>query len=161
MSDKDMNNLYNHKKVKAMFNLTKGEGFGRPILEFAMAKKPIIVSAWSGHMDFLKQDLTCLVGGELKNVHPSAAVQNMILPESQWFSPNVNQAKHYLKDVYENYKKYVELAKQQSHQCKTNFNYDKMKDLLIKYVALVPKQVPLQLPQLKKIELPKLKKVEA
>lgn len=161
MSDEDMNNLYNHKKVKAMFNLTKGEGFGRPILEFAMVKKPIIVSAWSGHMDFLTQDLTCLLGGELKNVHPSASVQNMILQESQWFNPNVTQAKYYLREVYENYKKYQELAKQQSHKCKTNFNYDKMKELLGKYLEVVPKQVQLQLPKLKKIELPKLKKLEA
>jgi len=159
LSDKDVNNLYNHPKVKAMFNLTKGEGFGRPILEFAMAKKPIIVSAWSGHMDFLDQGLTCLIGGELKNVHPSAAVQNMILQESQWFSPNMSQAKHYLKEVYENYKKYKDLAKQQSHKCKTEFNFDKMKELLSKYADQVPKQVQLQLPKLKKIELPKLNKV--
>lgn len=159
LSDKDVNNLYNHPKVKAMFNLTKGEGFGRPILEFAMAKKPIIVSAWSGHMDFLDQGLTCLIGGELKNVHPSAAVQNMILQESQWFSPNTSQAKYYLKEVYENYKKYKDLAKQQSHKCKTEFNFDKMKELLSKYADQVPKQVQLQLPKLKKIELPKLNKV--
>ena len=159
LSDADMNNLYNHPKVKAMFNLTKGEGFGRPILEFAMAKKPIIISAWSGHIDFLQQDLTCLLGGELRNVHPSAAVANMILTESQWFSPNITQAKHYLKDVYENYKKYKDLAKQQSHKCKTEFSFEKMKELLSKYTELVPKQVPLQLPKLKKIELPKLNKV--
>lgn len=159
LSDSDMNRLYNHGKVKAMYNLTKGEGFGRPILEFAMSKKPIIISAWSGHTDFLKQDLTCLIGGDLKNVHPSAVVQNIILPESQWFSPNITQAKHYLKDVYENYKKYKELAKQQSHQCKINFNWDKMKDQLEKYLDQVPKQVQLQLPKLKKIELPKLNKV--
>jgi hypothetical protein len=44
IDDKDMNNLYNHPKVKAMFNLTKGEGFGRPLLEFTLSKKPIIVS---------------------------------------------------------------------------------------------------------------------
>jgi glycosyltransferase involved in cell wall biosynthesis len=160
LSDADMNRLYNHGKVKAMYNLTKGEGFGRPILEFAMSKKPIIISAWSGHMDFLIQDLTCLLGGELKNVHPSAAVQNMILQDSQWFSPNISQAKHYLKDVYENYKKYKELAKQQSHQCKINFNFDKMKEQLQKYVEIVPKQVQLQLPKLKKVELPQLKKIE-
>lgn len=159
LSDEDMNRLYNHKKVKAMYNLTKGEGFGRPILEFAMAKKPIIVSAWSGHMDFLDQELSCLIGGELNKIHPSAVVQNMILADSQWFSPNVSQAKHYLKDVYENYKRYKELAKQQSHKCKTNFNFDKMKDLLAKYLDSVPKQVQLQLPKLKKIELPKLNKI--
>ena len=161
ITDEEMNNLYNHKKVKSALNLTKGEGFGRPILEFAMVKKPIIVSAWSGHMDFLNPYLTCLLGGELKNVHPSAVIQNMILAESQWFSPNINQAKYYLKEVYENYKKYTELAKQQSHRCKTNFNFDKMKEALAKYLEVVPKQVQLQLPKLKKIELPKLKKIEA
>jgi glycosyltransferase involved in cell wall biosynthesis len=159
LSDKDMNNLYNHPKVKAMINLTKGEGFGRPILEFAMAKKPIIISAWSGHVDFLDQELSCLLGGELRNVHPSAVVPNMILQESQWFSPNITQAKHYLKDVYEKYPKYKELAKQQSYKCKTDFNFDKMKELLSKYTELVPKQVQIQLPKLKKIELPKLNKV--
>jgi len=31
LSDKEINAIYNHKKVKAMINLTKGEGFGRPL----------------------------------------------------------------------------------------------------------------------------------
>lgn len=159
LSDEDINNLYNHHKVKAMFNLTKGEGFGRPILEFSMSKKPIIVSGWSGHIDFLKQELVCLVGGELKNVHPSASAKDIIMTEAQWFSPNINQAKNYLKKVYEDYKTYKELAKQQAHYAKTNFSFDKMKDQLQKYLDVIPKQVQLQLPKLKKIELPKLNKV--
>lgn len=159
LSDKDMNNLYNHRKIKAMFNLTKGEGFGRPILEFCMSKKPIIVSAWSGHVDFLKQEFTCFVGGELSKVHPSVVTQNIIIAESMWFNPNITQAKNYLKSVFEDYKSYKELAKQQAYYCKTNFSFDKMRELLEKYVNLAPKQVQLQLPQLKKIELPKLNKV--
>lgn len=159
LSDSDINNLYNHPKVKAMINLTKGEGFGRPILEFTASKKPMIVSAWSGHMDFLEQKLTCLVGGELKKVHHSAVVPNMILAESMWFSPNITQTKHYLKDLYENYKNYTDLSKQQAHKCKTNFSFEKMKELLAKHLETIPKQVQLQLPKLKKIELPKLKKV--
>jgi hypothetical protein len=44
-----MNELYNHGKVKAMISLTKGEGFGRPLLEFSLVNKPIIASGWSGH----------------------------------------------------------------------------------------------------------------
>ena len=155
IEDSDINNLYNHPKIKAMVNLTKGEGFGRPILEFTASKKPIIVSAWSGHTDFLDPQFTCFLGGELKKVHPSAVVQNMILAESSWFSPNILRVKHYLKDVYENYKNYTDLAKQQSHRCKTNFNFSKMKDLLSVYLEMVPKQVQIQLPKLKKIELPK------
>ena len=160
LDDKDINDLYNHGKVKAMFNLTKGEGFGRPLLEFTMAKKPIIVSGWSGHTDFLNQEYTCLVQGQLTNVHPSAQVPNMILAESKWFSADINQAVHYLKDVYEKYEKYQELAKRQSHLSKTNFSFAEMKKLLNTYLDKIPKQTALQLPQLKKIELPKLKKVD-
>lgn len=160
LDDKDINNLYNHPKVKAMFNLTKGEGYGRPILEFTQAKKPIIVSGWSGHVDFLDPQFCSLVGGELKNVHPSAQVQNMILAESQWFSPDVSQASFFLKNVYEKYSKYQENAKRQSHLCKTKFSFEEMKNLLSIYVDKIPKQVGLQLPQLKKIQLPTLKKVD-
>lgn len=156
LSDEDMNNLYNHRKVKAMFNLTKGEGFGRPILEFALAKKPIIVSAWSGQVDFLNKEFTCFIGGELKTVHPSVVSPNIILAESQWFSPNIIQAKYYLKDVYENYKKYKEFAKQQAYACKTNFNYEKMKELLLEKIKQIPTQVEVKLPTLKKIEFSKL-----
>jgi hypothetical protein len=158
LDDKDINDLYNHGKVKAMYNLTKGEGFGRPLLEFSLSKKPIIVSAWSGHIDFLNKEYTCLLGGELRNVHPSAQVKNMILGESQWFSPDINQAKHYLKEVYEKYEKYEELAKRQSHLSKTNFSFSEMKKLLGTYLDVIPKQEPLKLPTLKKIELPKLNK---
>ena len=35
-------------KVKAMVSFTKGEGYGRPLAEFGLSKKPIIASAWSG-----------------------------------------------------------------------------------------------------------------
>ena len=155
-----MNQLYNHPKVKAMFNLTKGEGFGRPILEFTLAKKPIIVSGWSGHMDFLDKEFNCLLNGELRNVHPSAQVQNMILAESQWFSPDISQAKQFLEEVYEKYNKYQELAKRQSHLTRTNYCFEEMKKLVGLYLDRVPKQVEVQLPKLKKIELPKLKKVD-
>jgi len=43
-SDVEMNELYNHSKIKAMVNLTKGEGYGRPLLEFSLTKKPIITT---------------------------------------------------------------------------------------------------------------------
>ncbi len=42
-TDAEMNELYNHSKVKAMVSLTKGEGYGRPLLEFSLTKKPTTV----------------------------------------------------------------------------------------------------------------------
>ena len=51
-TDEKMNQLYNHSKIKAMVNFTKGEGFGRPLLEFSLTGKPIITT------DFLKPKFT-------------------------------------------------------------------------------------------------------
>ena len=121
-TDEEMNYLYNHPKVKSMINLTKGEGFGRPLLEFSLAKKPIIVSNWSGHMDFLNPEFVVALEGKLTNVHPSAANQ-FLIQDSQWFSPEHNHIGNYLKDVYENYKKYTDGAKRQAYRSKSMFNY--------------------------------------
>jgi glycosyltransferase involved in cell wall biosynthesis len=162
-SDSEMNELYNHPKVKAMVNLTKGEGFGRPLLEFSLTKKPIITTGWSGQIDFLKSNMSILLPGTLANVHPSVA-NNMLLKEAQWFSVDMGQVGMHLNDVFENYKKYTEKAKMQASYSKNNFSFDKMKEkideILTKYVPEFPKQMQLKLPQLRKIELPKLKKLE-
>jgi glycosyltransferase involved in cell wall biosynthesis len=160
-SDVEMNEIYNHPKVKAMVSLTKGEGFGRPLLEFSLTKKPILATNWSGHIDFLNSEFTSLINGELKNVDDSAVVKDMILKESQWFTPNPGEIGHYLKDMFKNYKKYAELGKRQAHYSKTNFSWGKMDEKLNEYldknIPEFPKQVKLQLPKLKKIELPKKK----
>ena len=161
-SDEEMNEIYNHSKVKAMISLTKGEGYGRPLLEFTLSKKPLITTGWSGQLDFLDPKLTSLIGGQLTNVHPSTQNQ-FLLPESQWFSPDHGQVGFYLKDVFENYKNYTDRAKRQAFKSKNEFSYDKMKEqidnILTKAIPEFPQEVKLALPQLKKIELPKLQKI--
>ena len=163
-TDVEMNELYNHSKIKAMVNLTKGEGYGRPLLEFSLTKKPIITTGWSGHTDFLNPEYTTLLPGQLTNVHPSAA-NNWLLKESQWLSVDLGHAATTIKDVFEDYKKYIDGAKRQAHKSKTEFSWDKMKDkvdeLFTKYIPEFPKQIELKLPTLKKIELPKLQKIES
>jgi glycosyltransferase involved in cell wall biosynthesis len=153
--DEDINCLYNHPKVKAMISLTKGEGFGRPLLEFSVIGKPIIASGWSGHIDFLSPEFAGLVGGTLTNVHISAHVPNMLLQESQWFKPDDNQTGHALTDVFVNYKNYTEKAKRLAYKNKQNFSFDKMTEkldeLLKTYIPEFPKQVEIKLPKLKKI----------
>ena len=162
-TNEEMNEIYNHPKVKAMVNLTKGEGFGRPLLEFSLVNKPIITTNWSGHIDYLNSEFVTLLPGELTNVHPSAA-NNMLLAEAQWFSVDMGHVGHYLKDVFENYKGYTEKAKRQGFHSRTKFSFDAMKEKLDKLftekIPEFPKQVQMQLPKLQKIELPKLKKVE-
>jgi hypothetical protein len=162
-TNEEMNEIYNHSKVKAMINLTKGEGFGRPLLEFTLVNKPIITTNWSGHIDYLNPEFVTLLPGQLTNVHPSAA-NNMLMKEAQWFSVDNGHVGHYLRDVFENYKGYAEKAKRQGFQSRSKFSFENMKEKLGKVfsekIPEFPKQVQLQLPQLKKVELPKLKPVE-
>ena len=162
-SDAEINEIYNHSKVKAMVNLTKGEGFGRPLLEFSLTNKPIITTNWSGHIDYLNPEFVTLLPGQMTKVHPSAA-NNMLLADAEWFSVDYGHVGHYLKDVFENYKGYTENAKRQGFQSRTKFSFEAMKEKLGKLfeekIPEFPKQVQLQLPKLNKVELPKLNKIE-
>jgi hypothetical protein len=155
-----MNELYNHSKIKAMVSFTKGEGFGRPLLEFCLSKKPVIASGWSGQLDFLNPNFTALLPGKLENVHPSAA-NKWLLKDYLWFGVDERRASKTLRDVYQKYKKFVVPAKQQGHYVKTNFSFDKMKELVGKVLdANLPKfaqQVDLKLPEINSnVKLPKL-----
>jgi glycosyltransferase involved in cell wall biosynthesis len=156
LTPSQMNGLYEHPKVKAMLNFTKGEGFGRPLLEFSLTGKPVIVSGWSGHLDFLKEGAV-LLEGELKNVHESAADQ-FLLKESQWFNVNISKALITIKDVYKNYDKYKTAAFQLGKQNKQNFSLEKMTklfDVILNqygiYSKIQPKFQQLQLPKLKSL----------
>ena len=158
-TDEEMNELYNHSKVKAMVSLTKGEGFGRPLLEFSLVKKPIMTTNWSAHTEFLSKEFTTLMNGELKNLHPSV-LNDWFVKEAQWFNVNPMEVNHYLKDIFENYKKYQNNANRQTYKSKTEFSWDKMKEkldtILTFRIPEFPKEIQLKLPNLKKIELPKL-----
>ena len=170
-TDDEMNELYNHPKVKAHVNLTHGEGFGRPLLEASISGKPVIATNWSGHLDFLNKDLAILLGGGLQNVEKGSVPDEFLIDGAQWFTVNYQQASAVMKDVYKSYKKYSFNAKKLSTLNKSKFSLDAMTrelgKILDKYVPDFPEEVKLQLPKLKKvgsnelpkIKLPKLKKV--
>ncbi len=89
-----------------MISLTKGEGFGRPLLEFSLTKKPIITTNWSGQVDFLSPEFTTLLPGTLHNLDDSSVVENMLMKEFQWFAVDPQSAYTALRDIFVNYKEY-------------------------------------------------------
>ena len=151
-SDEEINELYNHPKVKTFVSFTKGEGFGRPLLESSVTQKPVIASNWSGHIDFLDPQMSVLLPGNITQLHPSAVVKDMLLPESGWFTVDYKKASQTLEDVYKKYDKFLDGAKRQSYRSRTEFSLDKMGEKLIDILDKnAPKPLELKLPQLKKI----------
>ena len=161
LTDEQMNQLYNHPKIKAMVSFTKGEGFGRPLLEFSLTGKPIIASGWSGQLDFLDNKRALLIGGQLENVHKSAAVKDMILEQAQWFKPDDVHVARAWTDMFKKYKDFIIPAKQLKNSNKVEFSFNKMvdelKSYIEKYVPSFAVQVDLNIP---KLDLPKLQKID-
>jgi glycosyltransferase involved in cell wall biosynthesis len=153
MKEEELNRLYNHDKCKAFLCFTKGEGYGRPIQEFAVTGKPILVSKWSGHTMFLPEDNTVYLEGKLTNVHESAANQ-FLMKESKWFTVDYSKAADKIYKVYQGYPKYLKDSQKLSMYTKTNFSLEKMTDrfeeILDQYVK-VAKKVELKLPEITKL----------
>ena len=153
LTDNEMNSLYNHPKIKAMISLTKGEGFGRPLLEFTMTGKPVIASNWSGHKDFLPLDKAVMVGGTLTDVHDSA-VDKFVLKNAKWFTANYNEASAVMKLVRDEYDSFKTKSEELKEINKDNFNMEmmikKFETILAPYIQR-PERVDLKLPKLNKI----------
>lgn len=152
LSDQEINELYNDPKVKVMISFTKGEGYGRPLAEFASIGKPILCSGWSGQLDFLNKEYVALIGGTLEKVHPSAAVEGMILPETSWFKPDDNQVLAGLKELYKYYSFWLDKAKKEAKIISSEFSLEKMgeklKEILDRNLPVFPEKVELNLPDI-------------
>ena len=160
-TNEELNLINNDPKVKSFISFTKGEGFGRPLLEQAITGKPVIVSNWSGHTDFIKPEYNVLIGGQLKNIHESAA-NNFLIKEAQWFNIDKEVASKAMKDVYKKYKKYLEQSRKQTKYLKENFSLKNMEEILKTYIDQIniSVNVPIKLPKIKKEETPSTPKLK-
>lgn len=159
LTDQEMNSLYNHPKVKSFVSFTKGEGYGRPIAEFMASGKPVAVSGWSGHTDFVTEKFNTLLKGELKQVHSSAVWQGVINPETRWFNVDYQYASNVLDKFHKNYTKYLNSSKIGVREIEKLWSYDSMhkkfQTLLENYLPKFAERVDMNLPKLKRINLNK------
>ena len=166
LKDEEMNQMYNHPKVKAHLTFTHGEGFGRPMLEATFSGKPLIAPISTGQADFLDKEYTIELPHTMTKVPNSAFPKEYQNQEAYWSTVEYGTALQILKEVHKNYKKYEIRGKKQMIVNRENFSHEKMKEKLVsivdKMLEGVPQEVSLKLPKLKKkqdVKLPKLKKV--
>lgn len=155
LTDAEMNSMYNHPKIKSFVSFTKGEGYGRPIAEFMSTGKPIVVSGWSGHLDFVDSAKHHLLNGKIAPVHSSAVWDTIINQGSSWFTVDYKHAEETMKKVYESYNKSLIASKLSINDIKLKWSYSAMKD---RFQKLLDSNLPKFSPVVK-LNLPKLKKV--
>ena len=166
LTDEEMNQLYNHPKVKTHITFTHGEGFGRPLLEASFSGKPIMAPVSTGQADFLEKEYVVEIPHSMTKVPDSSFPKEYQNPEAVWSVVNYNMAARLMVDVFENYKKYELRGKKLMIVNREHFNHEQMSKKLLtmvdKILENVPQQVQLKLPSLKKepkkLKLPKLKK---
>ena len=164
--DEEMNQMYNHPKVKAHLSFTHGEGFGRPLLEASFSGKPIIAPISTGQADFLDKNYTIELPHILTKVPTGAFPKDFHNAEAQWSTVNYGMAGKIMRQVFENYSKFELKGKKQMIVNRQLFTHEKMSEKLISIVdnmlESVPQPVKLKIPSLTKeptkLKLPTLKK---
>ena len=129
MTNSDMVSLYKNKTVKALVSLTRGEGYGLPILEAAVAGVPVIATNWSGHIDFLRKGKFIPVDYNMTNIHPSRIDNQIFMQGARWANPVEKDAKRKIKKFYQKPNTPKKWAEDLSKKLKESLSQDKIESL--------------------------------
>lgn len=89
-----------HLAGDAFVSLTRSEGFGMGAFDAATAGTPVVMTGWSGQLDFLPPEHACLVDYELRQVVEHLGDH---APQRQnWAHADLDHAIHWMRRLYEN-----------------------------------------------------------
>jgi glycosyltransferase involved in cell wall biosynthesis len=87
MSEREIASLYRHPKIRALVSLTRGEGFGLPLLEAAASGLPVIATSWSAHTEFLGKKYIP-VEHQLVSIPQTRIDGRIFVPGAKWANPS-------------------------------------------------------------------------
>jgi len=88
LNPSEIASLYKHKSTKALISLTRGEGFGLPILEAAASNLPVITTSWSAHTEFLALGKYVGIDYNLVDVPEMKIDGRIFVNETRWANPS-------------------------------------------------------------------------
>jgi len=124
LTHEEMTNLYNHPQIKAFVSFTHGEGFGLPLLEAAACDLPILVTNWSGHLDFLPRKKFSAIEYDMVEIPEVAVWDPILIKGSMWAEVKEDDAKHRLRKMFNSYAMPKSWAKELGPQIREDYNLD-------------------------------------
>ena len=103
MTNAEVASIYRHPKIKALVSLTRGEGYGLPILEAAASDMPVVATNWSGHLDFMRKGRFVAVDYTMQTIDPTRVDDQIFMTNARWAEPSEKDAKKRLRKLYESY----------------------------------------------------------
>lgn len=97
MSSEELGSLYRHPSIKCLINLTRGEGFGLPILEAAVNGLPVIATNWSGHLDILSLGKFIPIDYSLQPIPDEKVDGRIFVAGVRWANPSEEDFKRRVK----------------------------------------------------------------
>jgi len=122
MSSEEIARLYRHPTIKCYVNLTRGEGFGLPILEASVAELPVIATNWSAHLDFMKLGKFIPVDYTLIDIPASKIDGNIFVANTKWAQPLEADFKKRLQKFRSSYDAPKQWAHELSKKCIEKFS---------------------------------------
>tara|TARA_B100001123_G_scaffold437566_1_gene570036 strand:- start:23681 stop:24700 length:1020 start_codon:yes stop_codon:yes gene_type:complete len=129
MSTKEVASLYRHPQISALVSLTRGEGFGLPILEAAASGLPVIATAWSGHVDFLRLGKYVSVDYQLSPIHETRVDNQIFMQNARWAEASSEHARARLRKFRKSNVIPKQWAKELREKLLTTFNQGSINSL--------------------------------
>jgi len=129
LSEGQMRALYEHNKVKAMINISHGEGFGLPMFEAARCGLPIATVGWSGQLDFLRhddKDYFLNIDYSLQPIQETARWDGVLEADAMWAYADQGHFKMGLRMMHKKHVEFLDQAKELQSIVAEKFSEEKL-----------------------------------
>ena len=128
LDDEEISTLYKNKNIKALLAPTRGEGWGLPILDAAVAGLPVIATNYSGHLDFLRYIKFLSLDYDMVPVHESRCDGRIFIEGTAWANVKEESFKARLKKFRKSSSLPQKWAEDGSDVLKEKFSLDAIKE---------------------------------